>query len=56
MGILRGGGIEVFIDCNEADVADAEILLDVIAGVDGVPAQPGEVFDDHAVDVTGLNI
>ena len=56
MGVLRVGSVEVFIDRNEADAADAEILLDVIASVDGVPAQPGEVFDDHAVDVTGLNI
>ena len=56
MGILRGGGIEVFIDRNEADAADAEILLDVIAGVDGIPPQTGEVFHNDAVDVTGLNI
>lgn len=56
MGILRGGGIEVFIDRNKADAADAEILLDVIAGVDGVPPQTGEVFHNDAVDVTGLNI
>lgn len=33
MGILRGGGVEVFIDRNEADAADAEILLNVVAGV-----------------------
>ena len=44
MGVLRGGGVEVFIDRNKADVADAEILLDVIAGVNGVSAQTGEVF------------
>ena len=56
MGILRVGGVEVFIDRNKADVADAEILLDVIAGVDGVPSQTGEVFHNDAVDVTGLNI
>ena len=56
MGILRGGGVEVFIDRNEADTADAEILLDVIAGVDGVPSQTGKVFDNHAVYMTGLNI
>ena len=56
MGILRGGGVEVFIDRNEADTTDAEILLDVIAGVNGVSAQTGEVFHNDAVDVTGLNI
>ena len=56
MGILWGGGIEVFIDRNEADVADAEILFDVVAGVNGVSAQTGEVFHNDAVDVTGLNI
>lgn len=33
MGVLRGDGIEVFIDRNKADVADAEILLNVVAGV-----------------------
>ena len=56
MGILRGGGIEVFIDRNKADITDAEILFDVVAGVDGVPPQTGEVFHNDAVDVTGLNI
>ena len=56
MGILRGGGVEVFIDRNKADVTDAEILFDVVAGVDGVPPQTGEVFHNDAVDVTGLNI
>ena len=44
MGIFRGGGVEVFIDRNEADTTDAEILLDVIAGVNGVSPQTGEVF------------
>ena len=38
------------------DVADAEILLNVVAGVDGVPPQTGEVFHNDAVDVTSLNI
>ena len=56
MGVLRGDGIEVFIDRNKADVADAEILLNVVAGVDGVPPQTGEVFHNDAVDVTSLNI
>ena len=35
---------------------DAEILFDVVAGVDGVPPQTGEVFHNDAVDVTSLNI
>ena len=56
MGILRGGGVEVFIDRNKTDAADAEILLDVVAGVDGVSPQTGEVFDNDAVYMTGLNI
>ena len=56
MGIFRVGGVEVFVDRNKADVVDAEILLDVIAGVNGVPSQTGEVFDNHAVYMTGLNI
>ena len=56
MGIFRGSGVEVFVDRNKADAADAEILLDVVAGVDGVPPQTGEVFDNHAVYMTGLNI
>ena len=56
MDIFRVGGVEVFVDRNKADVADAEILLNVIAGVNGVSAQTGKVFDNHAVDMTGLNI
>lgn len=56
MGIFRVGGVEVFIDRNEADAADTEILLNVVAGVDGVPPQTREVFHNDAVDVTGLNI
>ena len=55
-GVLRGGGVEVFIDRNKADITDAEILFDVVAGVDGVPPQTGEVFHNDAVDVTSLNI
>ena len=38
------------IDGDKANFPDAEILLNIIAGVDGVPAEAGEVFDDHAVD------
>lgn len=56
MSILRVGGVEVFVDRNEADVSDAEILLDVVTGVNGVPSQTGEVFHNDAVDVTSLNI
>ena len=56
MGIFRVGGVEVFVDRNKADAVDAEILLDVVAGVDGVSPQTGEVFDNHAVYMTGLNI
>ena len=56
MGILRVGGVEVFVDRNKADAADAEILLDVVAGVNGVPPQTGKVFDNHAVYMTSLNI
>ena len=56
MGVLRGDGIEVFIDRNKADVADAEILLNVVAGVDGISSQTGKVFDNDAVYMTGLNI
>ena len=56
MGILWGGGVEVFIDRNKADITDAEILFDVVAGVNGVPPQTGEVFHNDAVDVTSLNI
>ena len=56
MGVLRVGGVEVFVDRNKADATDAEILLDVIAGVDGVPPQAGEVFHNDAVYMTGLNI
>ena len=56
MGVLRVGGVEVFVDRNKADAADAEILLDLVAGVDGVSPQTGEVFDNDAVYMTGLNI
>ncbi len=50
MGVLRVGGVEVFVDRNEADAADTEILLNVVAGVDGVSSQTGKVFDNDAVD------
>ena len=56
MGIFRVGGVEVFVDRNEADAADTEILLNVVAGVDGVSSQTGKVFDNDAVYMTGLNI
>ena len=56
MGILRGGGVVVLIDRDKADVSDTKILLNIIAGVDGVPPQTGKVFDDYAVYMTGFNI
>ena len=56
MSVLWGSGVEVFIDRNKADATDAEILLNVVAGVDGIPSQTGKVFDNHAVYMTGLNI
>ena len=43
-------------DSKAVELLYAEILLDVIAGVDGIPPQTGEVFHNDAVDVTGLNI
>ena len=49
MGILRGEGIEVLVDGNEADIPQPEILFNVVARVDGIPAQPGEVFYNDAV-------
>ena len=49
MGILRGEGIEVLIDRNEADIPQAEILLNVIARVDGVSSQSRKVFYNDAV-------
>ena len=49
VGILRGEGIEVLVDSNEADIPQAEILFDVVARVDGIPPQPGEVFHNNAV-------
>ena len=49
VGILRGGGIEVFVDGDEADIPQTEILLNVVTCVDGVSPQPGKVFHDDAV-------
>ena len=49
VGILRGGGIEVFVDGDEADVPQTEILLDVVTCVNGVSPQPGQVFYNDAV-------
>ena len=56
MGILRGGGVVVLIDRDKADVSDTKILLNIIAGVDGVPPQTGKVFNNYAVYMTGFNI
>ena len=56
MGILRREGIEVLVDGNEADIPQAEILFDVVACVDGIPAQPGEIFHYYAVHKSGFNV
>ena len=55
MGILRGGGVVVLVDCDKADISDTEILLDIIAGVDKIAAQAGQVFHDHAVNASCLD-
>lgn len=56
VGILRGGGIKVFVDGDEADIPQTEILLDVVTGVDGVSPQPGKVFHDDAVHESRFNV
>ena len=56
VGILRGGGIEVFVDGDEADIPQTEILLDVVTGVDGVSPQPGKVFHNDAVHKSRFNV
>ena len=56
VGILRGGSIKAFVDGDEADIPQTEILLDVVTGVDGVSPQPGQVFYNDAVHKSRFNI
>ena len=55
-GVVRVGGIVILVDGNKADAALREVGFDVVAGVDGVSAQPGEVLHDYAVYKSSLNV
>ena len=39
-----------------ANISGTEIVLNVVSGVNGISAQPGQVFDDYTVDASILNV
>ena len=50
------GAVDVVADGDEPDPVVREPALQVVAGVDVVPAEPGQVLHQDAVDAAGLNI
>ena len=53
--LVSAGGIKLVGDGNEPDIPGHEVLLDIIAGVDKIAAQAGQVFHDHAVNASCLD-
>ena len=52
-GVCR---VKLVRDRNKTDVVGMEILFDIITGINGIPSQPGEVLDNHTVNMARLNI
>ena len=52
-GVCR---VKLVRDRNKTDVVGMEILFDIITGINGIPPQPGEVLDNHTVNMACLNI
>ena len=52
-GVCR---VKLVRDRNKTDVVGMEILFDIITGINGILPQPGEILDDHAVNIACLNI
>ena len=50
------GGVDAVIDGDEAYTVLGENLFQIAAGLDVLPAQPGQVLDDHAVNFAGNNV
>ncbi len=52
-GVCR---VKLVRDRNKTDVVGMEILFDIITGINGIPSQPGEVLDNHTVNMARLDI
>lgn len=52
-GVCR---IKLICNRNKTDIVRVEILFDIIAGVNGITSQTGQVLDDHTVNMACLNI
>ena len=50
------GGVDSVIDGDEADAIFRENLLQIAAGLNVLPAQPGQVLYNHAVDLAGNDV
>ena len=48
--------VKLIVDGDKAHPMERKILLNVVAGVDGVPAQAGEVLHHDAVDLPSVYI
>ena len=56
MDVAGVGAVILIGNGNKAHLPHGEILLDIVAGVDGVASKTRKVFHDDAVDITSLNI
>lgn len=56
IAVLLVCGVDTVIDGNEPDAIGGEYLPEIAASLDILPAQAGQVLDDHTVDLAGNNI
>ena len=56
IAVLLVGGVDAIIDGNETDPVGGKHLPEIAASLDVLPAQAGQVLDDHAVDLAGNNV
>ena len=53
VGVRR---VKLIRDRNKTDIVCIKILFNIIAGINGIAPQPGQVFDDHTVNMARFNI
>jgi hypothetical protein len=54
--VFRILAVKLVVDGDKPHPMEGKILLNIVSGVDGIPAQPGEVLHHNTVDFPGLNI
>ncbi len=56
IAVLLVGGVDAVIDGDKPNAVGGKDLPEIAASLNVLPAQAGQVLDDHAVDLAGNNV